>query len=169
MNGWYVEVLLLNRERIRSDIFSRENKIENLKFYIDDNIYLSFLVNKIIDLNINNDFEFVSSFGDDLHSDLLDVERTYNELYLKKIITKDEIMSLNSILSGNYLKENRGTRQTTIKNFSSLCSKIAYKLGSYFTNDGYIEYLRNKYNLTLNQVNKIYQYIGSKYRLREIN
>jgi len=180
MSGWYVEVLLLNREVIKSDIISREEKIDSIQEYLDnlgnyniksygeyDSDYTydpyGYILEHLLDTNMSG-ISFVSNLGDDLHSDLLDVERTYNKLYKEKIITKDEVNALKIMLLRNYPKEMR----TVFKNFKSLCSKIAYVLGDYFTDDGYIEMLKKKYNLTPEQVNRIYKYIKSKYRLREM-
>lgn len=167
MNGWYVEVLLLNREIIKFNMETREFSVlgKRQSRYLYELDYGDF-----DDWTVWGD-QFIFNndliYENDTYSDLLDVERVYNKLFKDNTFTKDEIESLKYILQDNKSLNSNKT-QTILKNFKSLCSKIAYFLGGRFTDEGYIEYLREKYDLDYDQVIKINNYIKSSYRLREV-
>jgi len=96
MNGWYVGVLLINRELIRSNIISGEETINDLM----NNSFDYSLNDGYLDDILTED----SKLNDNIYNDLLDVERTYNSLVINNVITKNEILSLKYILLGRESK-----------------------------------------------------------------
>ena len=50
--------------------------------------------------------------------------------------------------------------------FNSACNKIGNYLGNYFTNDGYINYMQEKYNLTEQQNYNLQLFMNSKFRFK---
>jgi len=152
--SWYVEFLLLNREVIRSSIYE-DNSIKD---------FIDMPPGELIDEDIDIDSVVpLLKLDDDTYNDLLDVERVYNKLYTDKLLHNSEIESLKYLLISKTLrnasKESGLSRITITNNFRTLCNKIAYSLGGYFTNDGYIEYLVDKYNLNNEQIKKLERYI----------
>ena len=75
------------------------------------------------------------------------------------LISDFELDVLSLVSSGatfNYITKTLSiTNPTLRKIFKKLCDKIAFYLGDYFTDDGYIDYMQKKYNLNDDEVEKI--------------
>jgi hypothetical protein len=104
----------------------------------------------------------------DSYNDLLLIEKKIKELEDKNLLTDNEILILNYFSQG-YLYEDiediTGIGRVTIsKIFKEVCNKIAYFLGGSFTNEGLINDMIEKYNLTEEQTDKLDKYIYSRYR-----
>lgn len=111
-------------------------------------------------------------FGSDNYNDVLLVEKAIKELYEKGVISNDELSLLNfisengnnqSVLQEEFNLKDRLARSVRTE-FESICERIAFYMGGYFTNDGYIDYMASKYNLTDDQVSNIRNYIKSGYK-----
>lgn len=106
----------------------------------------------------------------DAYIDLIQVERTLDSFSNNKTITPNELRVLNTVLNTpNFFyaeKELGMDRDTVSKIFRVVCDRVSYKLGDYFTDEGYIDYMADKYNLSCNQANKLSEYMNSKYRYR---
>ena len=139
MAGWYVEQLLLDREVIREAI--KETNDMNCLEIVDD--YISY--------NVNND----------TYCDLLSVEMELSRLIKKGLISGLDLQVLILILGGIPFSDigkrlNLGSKRLSANGiFKNICSKVAFVLGEHFTNDGYIEYLQNKYNFNEDDLDKI--------------
>jgi hypothetical protein len=139
MAGWYVEQLLLDREAIREAI--KETNDMNCLEIVDD--YISYNVNS------------------DTYCDLLSVEMELSRLIKKGLISGLDLQVLTLILGGISFSEignrlNLGNKRLSANGiFKNICSRIAFVLGEHFTNDGYIDYLQNKYNFNQDKVDKI--------------
>jgi DNA-binding CsgD family transcriptional regulator len=149
MSGWYVELLLMNREAIRQNIYNNEYEES------------TGLIESFVDLD------------DATYNDLLDVERAVNILVKNGSLDRQELDVINLVISIKSLskagRELGLSRATITKIFKNACFKVSYFLGGHFTDDGYIDYLKEKYKLTPEQVEKIYKYLEGNYRLREVN
>lgn len=97
-------------------------------------------------------------FESDIYNDLITVESKLKELIDNGHISKDEIKIMNYILSGRTISQiERGeniTRPTLLKKFSDVCSRVAFHLGGIFTDDGYLNMIIDKYNLTNEEIEK---------------
>jgi len=146
MGSWYVERLLLEKETI-------ENSIVSLG-----------VLNLVTDMNsdevLNTDFDF----DNETYNDLIDVLSAIKVMYKNKILNDEEIKILETMMqfqtfkgAGDYLNL---TSITVSKAFSKICGKIGFFLGDKFTNIGFVNYLKEKYNFNDYETVKIYEYLG---------
>lgn len=109
-----------------------------------------------------------SDIESDDYNDLIVVEKNIKELSEQGIITSDELSLIKYMEDGKPLvnsKNDLGKNRISIsKDFSNLCNKIAFYIGGYFTDDGYVEYMKTKYHLTDEQVGQMLEYMKSKYK-----
>jgi len=138
-DSWYVETLLRNREQIRSDILSTEDTFN--------------------DTIVNIDFD---NFD---YNNLLLVEKTLQDLIDNGQLSKKEIRIINAILAYKSLVQIESElhihRTIVAKTFERVCDRIAFILGDYFTNEGYLDYITEKYGLDEAHVEKARTYISS--------
>jgi len=124
--------------------------------------YVSSLLKNSLSIKTDSDFE------SDQYNDLLVIEKKIDELYKLGLISDDEIRLIEYISDGKPLVNSMDgfgkNRISSAIQFNKLCNKIAFFAGGYFTDDGYIEYMRRKYNLTDEQVNRMSQYMKSKFK-----
>ncbi len=110
---------------------------------------------------MSNKTNIKSSFNvdDEIVGDILSIERAILELKIKGLLTDDDIKFLEDFSYGlSHRKIGRilnKSNHTISKRFRNLCSRIAYYLGGYFTNDGYANYIKYKYNLSESQMEAI--------------
>lgn len=109
-----------------------------------------------------------SDLDDDDYNNILILEKEIEKLICKGIFSPIELDIINGIMSGKHppqLYYRMGISKATFyKYFKNLCGKIAFSLGGYFTDDGYIKYFVSKYNLDENQENLLKGYIKSEFR-----
>ncbi len=124
--------------------------------------YVSSLLKNKLALRTESDFE------SDQYNDLLVIEKKIDELYKLGIISDEEIRLIEYISDGKPLVNSMSgygkNRISSSRDVSRLCNKIAFFTGGYFTDDGYAEYMRRKYNLSDEQVVKMSQYMRSKFK-----
>lgn len=113
----------------------------------------------------------IRSKGDiesDEFNDLIVVEKRINELHIDGIISDQEMLLISYIEDGKPMvksKEDLGKNRISLaKSFNRLCSKIAFYVGGYFTDDGYLDYMKTKYNLNDEQVSQMLDYMKSRYK-----
>lgn len=128
--SWYVEVLLLNKDIIKTK----------------------------------------SALESDELLDLILVEKSLSSLKEDGLFTDEELQVISTMeTSANFFiaaSTLNLSRITISKIFRKACSKISYKLGSYFTDDGYLSYLSDKYSLTDKQIETLRRYMNSKFRYK---
>jgi len=111
-----------------------------------------------------------SDMESDEFQDLLFVEKTLSNFLNANLFTDIEVKVLNAMeTSANFFIAASTLdlhRVTVSKVFKKACDKISYKLGSYFTDDGYLSYLQNKYSLSEAQVSTLRRYMNSKFRYK---
>jgi len=104
-------------------------------------------------------------FEDDEYNNLLVVESKVNFLVESGLIQKQELDVLNLLTSGKRFKDIEGVlnlnRVTISKVFREVCKKISFSLGGVFTDDGYVNYMVEKYKLTSEEASKLERYIQS--------
>lgn len=123
--------------------------------------YVEFLLLNREEIRRNADIE------SDEYSNLLEVESKLDELISTNLISDDELNLLNLYLnnpSKTVVNEFKIGRDTINNSFRNVCRKIGFALGGIFTQDGYVEYMRNKYHLTDEQCNRLLAFMKSPYR-----
>lgn len=138
--SWIVQALLIDRHKIRENIFDEIPEEDILIINFESEDYLN----------------------------LIEVEKKVEEMLVEGLLTEDELNIINSIAEDRILSslQNKlGYNRTTIsKRFNEICDRIAFHLGGMFTDEGYITYMTEKHKLTEEQVEMITEHIRGKYR-----
>lgn len=138
---------------------------------------MSWYVKNIIKsrLTIRNSAGKANDIENDLYSDLLAVEKAIEDLDAGGMFTKDDMDILNHVALGNsmYTAESQlGMKKSMLYyRFGQLCDRISFYLGGHFTDDGYLQYMVDKYKLSEQQiehVKKVMTYKTKKH-LKETN
>lgn len=171
--GWMVEVLLRNREYIRSRATSLQSSQDMYNYpAIYDTVSLDELEESYDELGS----KFPSPTGGrldtyDQFNDLLLVENKIKEMYSKGLLSDMDIRIIDCLGDGKLLSDaeeflNLG-RYTIALRFISICKRIAYFLGGYFTDEGLIDKVTKDNNLTEEQTEKLKEFISgnSKYQI----
>src|SRR5574339_259984 len=101
---------------------------------------------------------------DDDFNDLLLIEKAVDTLREKTLLSLEDLEVLKMRESSSPPLVTKGEKFTRQRKFSALCDRIAYYLGGYFTDDGYLDYMQIKYGLTSEQVNTLREFIKSEYK-----
>lgn len=124
--------------------------------------YLQILLKNKVEIKSKSDI------NSDEYNDLIVVEKKIEDLYNAGIVSKNELSLIDYMEDGkpivNSKKSFGKNRMSVAKDFRNLCSKIAFYIGGIFTDEGYIDYMKTKYNLTDEQVIKMRDYMESKYK-----
>jgi len=108
----------------------------------------------------------------DEFNDLLLIEKAVQDLKKMGTLTEYEISLIEMLSDGSYKKDVSRSlgknRRVIIKNFDAVCDRVAFYLGGYFTDEGYIHYIAKKYKLEDEKVEAIRVFIKSKHRHRNI-
>lgn len=114
--------------------------------------------------NIKSSLELES----DLFLDLITLESRINFLCNVGFISALEMSVLEYMMLGYTIstasKELRLSRRTTSMIFKNVCTRIAFHLGDHFTDDGYLDYMKDKYALTYEDISKAKRYMLGRYR-----
>ena len=109
-----------------------------------------------------------SDIDSDEFNDLMIIEKKIDNLHKDGIISDEEMSLISYIEDGKPMvnsKEGFGKNRISVsKDIVNLCNKIAFYVGGQFTDDGYVDYMKIKYNLTDDQVDKMMNYMRSKYK-----
>ena len=113
-------------------------------------------------IRVNPDFDSVE------YNDLLVVESKIQELVNIGAIDHFELAILefvSSNISYNQLQGLLGIGRSTISNyFKRICKRVSYSLGGYFTDEGYLEYMKREFKLSDTQVNLVGAHMQGRYR-----
>lgn len=167
-NGWYIESLLRNREKIRSSVVTKEfvKFHTNSRELRDDPEILSDM-----DFDDENFGVLAETFeyGDEDYNNLLLVEKKLVELMENKQLSIEEANVVTGILQHKPLRRigkelNIQSRFTIINIFRRVCSRLEFLLGDGFTDEGYLAYLAQKYGLDEEQIQRGRDYMDSNKR-----
>ncbi len=159
--SWRVESLLLNRHVIR-------------EIYFDETYIVINSPTRKHPGRMSDKTEIYKEYNPyaDSYDDLLFVEIKIDELVLSGIIDEIELKILNMVIESNTFKtvakDLNLSHITVAKYFHKTCSKIAFYLGGRWTDVGYIEYMKDKYNLDETQMERMVKYMVSEYKHRLI-
>jgi len=167
--AWYVESLVLDRERIKQQ-FSDGFIIESDDGESPDALRILNKVGGMSGLDAHVRVFIDTDLYNPMFNDILMVEKAVKELYKQKEIDLLDIEVLNVLSSGDSLVEMAHREQTDvnllIRRFSTTCNKISYELQGHFTDAGYLKYMSDKYNLDEKQRNKVLRYMQNSRRTR---
>lgn len=106
----------------------------------------------------------------DEYNDLILLEKKIEQLHDIGIISDDELGIINYLKGGNLSSDAKKLlgkeRKTVSRKINDVCNKVAFYLGSYFTDEGYVNYMKNKYNLSNEQLNIMIDYMRNKFKYR---
>lgn len=105
---------------------------------------------------------------DDVWDRLIFLEKKINELYNDGLISDIEISVIRK------MEENKSfthigvelslSRSTVSKIFRNACNRIAFYLGGYYTDEGFLESMQGNYKLSNEEIHMVHEKINSKYR-----
>ena len=109
-------------------------------------------------------------FDSDEYLDILLIESKISSLRKEGVLSQRDLNILYGISDGMALKDLGKligkTDNTVYKYFVSLCGVIGYSLGDQFTDEGYLEMMREKYDLSPEQLIVMQNYMNSKHKYR---
>lgn len=155
--SWYVRQLVLNERNIRNSI-----KTEYILSHWESTPYgVRYLEYDIDDLVVELNYD------DETYLDLLSVMVTFDKLVKDNLISDRDKKIFNMIhdeeATFQDVENKLGISRVTVSIvFKAICNKIAYMLGDHFTNEGYIDYLSNKYSLSDQEVEIIFKKISQE-------
>ncbi len=104
----------------------------------------------------------------DEYNDLLTLEREVKNFIKQDLFNQREYEVLKLMVrfkSFNYVSEITGMeRRAVVKIFRSVVYRLSIVLGGTFTDDGYLDYLKNKYELTSEQLDTAARYMKSEFK-----
>jgi hypothetical protein len=104
----------------------------------------------------------------DQFNDLLTVEKAIKTFVCKSLFADREyevLILMMRFRSFNYVSDLTGIeRRIIVKTFRSVVYRLSVVLGGIFTDEGYLDYLKNKYKLTDTQIDKASKYMKSEFR-----
>lgn len=107
----------------------------------------------------------------DDYNDLLLLEAKIADLYTAGLLSDYDIELIELISDGKPISDRTvksigRVRQSVSKDFRSLCDRLSFYIGGEFTDVGYLEKFRKKYNLSDEQIKKAEKYMKGRYRFR---
>jgi len=104
----------------------------------------------------------------DEYSDLMLIEAKVEELYKDGFLSDIDMTIINLVSDGKHIIDMEGTigkdRVTISKTFVQICDRLAYFLGGYFTDDGFLENMKEDYKLSDDEIEKMRLYMNSRYK-----
>ncbi len=137
--AWYVESLILDRERVRASFTNRVTiELDDL----DDPRFNDLLSTERI----------IEKLYDNKEIDAVDIE------VLQTLSDGNSLVAMAHHYSVDV--------NELIRRFFTTCNKISYELQGHFTDAGYIKYMSNKHKLDEQQTKKMIRYINKSRRTR---
>jgi transcriptional regulator CtsR len=94
---------------------------------------------------------------------LLILEKKIEDLLDRKILSDNELKIIKKVSNkhtyGSIAKELDISRYTLRNRFNKVCQKLAYYLGDSYTNLGYANYLKRKFNLSKEEETKVIKFL----------
>jgi hypothetical protein len=106
-----------------------------------------------------------SDISSDEFNDLIIIEKAIKTLRKENILTEEDVVMLGVRTSNDILSNtSKDVKKTLYRKYAQLCERIAYYLGGYFTDEGYLNYIEKKYKLSEQTMNTLRMYIKSEYK-----
>lgn len=163
--SWIVQSLWSNREIIRNKSHLYAKEYRDFNFFLNyDLAYYGegeageYIQNDSFSKENGYDDPFIE---DEQFNDLLAIEKAIDDLKKLCLLSPSDLKILYSYKEDYYTKKQK---EVYARKLYYLCDRIAYYLGGYFTDEGYINYLTRKYNLTGEQIRVLREYIKSEFK-----
>lgn len=115
---------------------------------------------------IKSAFENQNPDARDLYDDLITVEEKIKHLYKQGYMTDFDLLVISCVQTNKSFrkleKEYGISRLTLSTRFRKICEKIAFYLGDYFLDEGYIIKLQKKYRLSTSEMRKLNKYFSRR-------
>lgn len=127
---------------------------------------MSWIVNHLL----RNSVEIKSrpDIDSDEYNNLLVVESKINNLYSGGFLSDVDLFIIELMADGKPIKnleaEIGKSRLTISKTFIQLCDRIAYFLGGYFTDEGFLDNMKELYKLDGSQMDKLKEHMSGKFK-----
>lgn len=106
--------------------------------------------------------------SDDTWDRLIFLEKKITELYNEGLVSDIEISVIKKMeenKSFSHIGIELGiSRSTVSKIFRNACNRIAFYLGGYYTDEGFLESMQSNYKLSNEEIQLVYEKINSRYR-----
>lgn len=173
--SWYVQFLVSNVDGIRESIMSQN--VETSEYgevtpIIQSSIEITKdrfvkVTEQRVDLPIEVSLSI--NFDDDIYNDLLILEKKIKEMKELGLLESKDIKILLGISMGFSFDEVgqkvEMDRKSIRLRFRRICDTVAFYIGGIYTDDGFVEYAREKYNLKQEQVEKLSKIIEENRRI----
>lgn len=107
-------------------------------------------------------------FYQDDYNDLLIIEKKIKELYEKGLLDDEDLEIIEHVSDGKPMNEVglevKKSKLILAKRFYAICNKIAYSLGGQFTDEGYLDYMQEKYNLAEEEIEVMRKHMLSRFK-----
>jgi hypothetical protein len=158
--SWYVENLIRHSIEIKSSIYGDINPSKVIYGSIPE------MVEGVHESSDGLHFSpFTIDFNNNEYTNLLLVEKKIKELIDNKQLSDKEIIIINGIMSSESLsslqKKTGITRMTISKIFTKICERLAYLLGDDFTDEGFLNDLKESHHLTEEELERAHKYMTS--------
>jgi hypothetical protein len=104
----------------------------------------------------------------DEFNDLIVIEKKIEELYREGFLSDMDIFIINGISDGSNITEltdSLGKSRIVIgRTFVQICDRVAYFIGGYFTDEGYLNHMREDYKLSEDDLDKLRTYMGGRFK-----
>lgn len=114
------------------------------------------------------DIKTVPDIESDEYNNLLTIESKIDDLYNHGLLSDMDILIINSVADNRPLKDLESSvdknRITISKSFIQICDRIAYFLGGYFTDDGFLDNLKSQYRVTDSELEYIKNHMQGKFK-----
>jgi hypothetical protein len=143
--SWIVERLLMDRHSIRENYTVDRGKLNQETGDIYSKSYFSETFDKLIFL-----------------------EQKIEQLYNKKHLSDKEIEVIKKVQENKPFiqisKEMNLSRSTITTIFRNACRRVAYHLGGYYTDEGFLDHMKSVYNLNDREIQLVEEKINSRFR-----
>jgi len=104
----------------------------------------------------------------DEYNNLLIIESKIKELHSEGFLSDIDVYILDLVSDGRPIKDLEvlidKSRKTISITFIQLCDRISYFLGGYFTDEGFLDSMKESYKLSDEQISEIKKHIAGKFK-----
>jgi hypothetical protein len=110
----------------------------------------------------------VPDVDSDEYNNLIVLESKIGQLKDNNLLSEYDVYLIKLLADGRTLKELEDelgkTRLTISRDFIKLCNRIAYSLGGYFTEDGFIDNMKENYKLTEDEIERVKEFMRGRFK-----
>lgn len=131
---------------------------------------MSWIVQHIINNHITIEANALKTndFDDSQYQDMIVIDEAIATLQSSGMVTDYELEVLDYVKAGGKfstkIKTIKGDRGAQAKRYYDVCDRIAFFLGGYYTNDGYLDYMKSKYKLGDEELEVLRQYMTGNHK-----